>query len=106
MEEWHNTLCGFFNATIPCMVSCFCPVAGTACVQKTAIQMFEPQTANRAFLIACLGCCIGNAVNRQKIAATYGIESNYCKDAVVYCFCWVCMSTQEYLEVVWRKTPV
>lgn len=57
------------------------------------------------FLIGCLGCCVGLALNRSKIASGIGVDEHCGFDCLRYMFCFQCLAVQECYSINEMRNP-
>ena len=84
-----------------CLLSLFVP-GGQCWVQARAVSIVNGGIFWTPFLLSCLGCCIGSAVNRQRVRDSFLIKGSVCMDCMLYVLCGPCAATQEYREITSR----
>jgi hypothetical protein len=108
---------------IGCFSAALCPFPGVCMLQACTILEIEevlrsisghPLTERnekqglllKHFLIGCLGCCVGQALNRSKIAAGVGVDEHCGIDCLLNmcCLCQ-CLAIQEFYSINEMRNP-
>ena len=87
-----------------CLVQACTVVETEEVIRSVTINPLENSAEKRSllmrhFLIGCLGCCIGLALNRSKIAGDIGIDEHCGCDCLWYMCCFQCMAVQECYSI-------
>ena len=105
-----------------CCSAVFCPFPSVCLVQACTVVEVEEVIRSvtihplensaekrsllmRHFLIGVLGCCIGLALNRSKIAGDIGIDEHCGCDCLWYMCCFQCMAVQECYSINEMRSP-
>lgn len=104
-----------------CFSAVFCPVPSICLIQACTIVEVEevlrsvtgsPLEKNeknalmiKYFLYGCLGCCIGLALNRSKIADGIGADEHCGRDCLLYMCCCQCLAVQECYSISEMRYP-
>ncbi|XP_027122502.1 protein PLANT CADMIUM RESISTANCE 7-like [Coffea arabica] len=99
---WSTGLCGCFEETSNCCVTCCCP-----CITfGRNVEIIDQGTTSCAqagiiyYCLAHVGCAsCYSCTYRSKLRAYFNLSEDPCNDCLVHCFCLPCAVCQEYREL-------
>ena len=102
MADFDEGFCGCFEELFSCACTFLVPV-GYCFIQSKAVSITTGESMVMPFILPCVLCCIGGAMNRGKIRKSLNLKGSFLTDCLLHWLCGCCATTQEYREARRRE---
>ena len=102
MADFEEPLCGCFSDIFSCCCAFIVP-GGYCFIQSKAVSIATGESMVVPFILPCLLCCIGGAMNRGKIREKHKLDGSFVVDCLLHWCLGCCATTQEYREARKRE---